>query len=65
MSAIIGRTCTRCGAEFMLGDEVVPVLRVTRKGQHHTEVDPKFVMGSAAHAHLDCPRHARAERERL
>ncbi|WKW87123.1 hypothetical protein SEA_NICOLE72_86 [Microbacterium phage Nicole72] len=65
MSAIIGRTCTRCGAEFMVGDEVVPVLRVTHVGRAYTEVDPKFVMGSAAHAHIDCPRHTRAERERL
>ena len=65
MSIIIGRECTRCGGEFMLGDDVVPVFRVTHKGRVHIEADPKFVMGSVAHAHLDCPRRARAERERL
>jgi hypothetical protein len=62
---LIGNVCARCGDEFLLGDDVIQVMRVTHRGRVHTEVDPKFIMGSPAFAHLDCPRHARARGERL
>lgn len=56
MSEIVHRTCVRCGLEFLVGDDVVPVLTVTHKGRVYTEVDPKYVMGSRSVAHLVCPR---------
>ena len=58
---ISARTCVRCGWDFEVGDEVVPVLHVVRKGRFHTEVAQKYVMGSAAHAHLVCSRRPRSE----
>jgi len=51
---IIARTCVRCEKEFEPGDEVVPVLHVVHKGRAYTEVAQKYVMGSAAYAHLTC-----------